>query len=240
MSRRFLDITAEFARWFGRSLRWWERNIIFTLERQRRRRGGINVQVVDYPDTDSTEVLIGYINWLMTLTPELDLVLVDRSIKEAHALEYKFVRRPLAIASQRRPNALRGTNFNILYAHDLNRKKAQELFRYAHPVFLDLPCYIIIYHSCAGTRNPDFPPCVERDISISAYRAYRRKAMEDLPAKAAPMTTVFLIPVSSPPKPPPKERRRGLTMETPIFYTFAAAAPHTTDFTVSTSQRRVA
>ncbi|MBD5233138.1 MAG: hypothetical protein HDS65_03050, partial [Bacteroidales bacterium] len=80
MSRRFLDITAEFARWFGRSLCWWERNIIFTLERQRRRRGGVNVQVVDYPDTDSTEVLIGYINWLMTLTPELDLVLVDRSI----------------------------------------------------------------------------------------------------------------------------------------------------------------
>ncbi|MBD5232756.1 MAG: hypothetical protein HDS65_01105, partial [Bacteroidales bacterium] len=35
MSRRFLDITAEFARWFGRSLCWWERNIIFTLERQR-------------------------------------------------------------------------------------------------------------------------------------------------------------------------------------------------------------
>ncbi|MBD5233430.1 MAG: hypothetical protein HDS65_04530 [Bacteroidales bacterium] len=62
--------------------------------------------------------------------------------------------------------------------------------------------------------------------------------MEDLPAKAAPMTTIFLIPVSSPPKPPPKERRPGPITETPIFYTFAAAAPHTTDFTVSTSQRR--
>ena len=238
MSRRFLDITAEFARWFGRSLRWWERNIIFTLERQRRRRGGINVQVVDYPDTDSTEVLIGYINWLMTLTPQLDLVLVDRSIKEAHALEYKFVRRPLAIASQRRPNALRGTNFNILYAHDLNRKKAQELFRYAHPVFLDLPCYIIIYHSCAGTRNPDFPPCVERDISISAYREYRRKAMEDLPAKAAPMTAYFLIPVSSPEKPPPEVVDSGPTMEGLDFYTLAAAAPHPMSLTAHAPQRR--
>ncbi|MBD5233435.1 MAG: hypothetical protein HDS65_04555, partial [Bacteroidales bacterium] len=60
----------------------------------------------------------------------------------------------------------------------------------------------------------------------------------DLPAKAAPMTTVFLIPVSSPPKPPPKERRPGLTMETPIFYTFAAAAPHTMSHTAHTSQRR--
>ncbi|MBD5233137.1 MAG: hypothetical protein HDS65_03045, partial [Bacteroidales bacterium] len=61
---------------------------------------------------------------------------------------------------------------------------------------------------------------------------------EDLPAKAAPMTTYFLIPVSSPQKPPPKERGSGPTMEGLDFYTLAAAAPHTTDYAVSTSQRR--
>ncbi|MBD5233729.1 MAG: hypothetical protein HDS65_06055 [Bacteroidales bacterium] len=62
--------------------------------------------------------------------------------------------------------------------------------------------------------------------------------MEDLPAKAAPMTTVFLIPVSSPQKPPPENRGSGPTMEGLDFYTLAAAAPHTTDFTVGTPQRR--
>ena len=239
MPRRFLDITAEFARWFGRSLRWWERNIIFTIERQRRRGGGIRVQVVDYPGTDSTEVLIGYINWLMSMRPGLDLVIVDRSIKEANQLKRRFVRRPIAMASQRRPNALRGITFNILYAHDLNDRKAMQLYRYAYPVFLDLPCYIMIYHSCSGTRNPVFPPCIERDISISAYREMRRRAMEDPPAKPAPMRTIFLIPVSSPQKSPPKDRRPDPVMEGLIFYTLAAAAPHTIGLTACTSQRIV-
>ncbi|MBD5234128.1 MAG: hypothetical protein HDS65_08135 [Bacteroidales bacterium] len=62
--------------------------------------------------------------------------------------------------------------------------------------------------------------------------------MEDLPAKAAPMTTVFLIPVSSPQKPPPEAVGSGPTMEGLDFYTLAAAAPHPTDYAVSTSQRR--
>ncbi|MBD5234727.1 MAG: hypothetical protein HDS65_11235, partial [Bacteroidales bacterium] len=92
--------------------------------------------------------------------------------------------------------------------------------------------------SCAGTRNPDFPPCVERDISISAYRAYRRKSMEDLPAKAAPMTTVFLIPVSSPEKPPPEVRGSGPIMEGLDFYTLAAAAPHPMSLSAHVPQRR--
>ncbi len=73
----------------------------------------------------------GYINWFMTLLPGTDLVILDKSIKDAYKLKFRFVRRPLAIASERRPNALRGTSFKILYAHDLSPKNADILHRYA-------------------------------------------------------------------------------------------------------------
>ncbi|MBD5234502.1 MAG: hypothetical protein HDS65_10060, partial [Bacteroidales bacterium] len=48
----------------------------------------------------------------------------------------------------------------------------------------------------------------------------------------------FLIPVSSPEKPPPKERGSGPIMEGLDFYTLAAAAPHTMSLSAHTSQRR--
>ena len=216
------DITAEFQRWYGRALRWWERKAIYTLERQRRAGLTIRAQIIDWPGTDTTPVLTAYINWLLTRAEWAEVSVVSKTTKEAKEIAKSINRKQVFTASHRNADRLRGCNFHICLIHNLSNKDWRTVNSALAPVIPDygMGC-AIIYHTGSGTRTPELPPAFIPQPTIREYKQLHPHIPFDRPES-----------IEADPDPPPNNpclttpNPYLLTPNQPIvFYEFAGAAP---------------
>jgi hypothetical protein len=145
------DHTYHFRKWLGRDLSKREYEVINALER-RRRKGVIKVHIVDKPGQNSRAILIKYIQFLGTIYPRRVATVYDSTKMSATR-----VCRSLPIkaypASVRRPNTVRGMNFDIALILNPPVQYLDDIFSAVWPVIGDyLGCALIFL-----TTPPEHP-----------------------------------------------------------------------------------